>query len=104
MEEQYVEKHEKGYRIAGSRVSLDSIVYAFWDGKSPETIAQSFDTLTLEHVYGAIAFYLSNRSKIDAYLEQMQKDYEARRQAARDADPMFYQKMAQVRQELLTNK
>jgi uncharacterized protein (DUF433 family) len=58
MPTQYVEQHEGAHRVAGSRVSLDSLVYAFWDGKSPETIAQSFPTLTLEQVYGAIAFYL----------------------------------------------
>ena len=53
---QYVEQVEGVYRVAGSRVSLDSIVYAFWEGKSAETIAQSFPTLTLEQVYGAITF------------------------------------------------
>ncbi len=101
MESQYVEKTERGYWVAGSRVSLDSIVYAFWEGQSPETIAQSFDTLTLEQVYGAIAYYLSHRDEINAYLEQARLDYEAKRQAARDADPMFYQKMAEARQQLL---
>jgi hypothetical protein len=48
MHTQYAEQYEGAYRVAGSRVSLDSLVYAFWDGKSPETIAQSFPTLTLE--------------------------------------------------------
>jgi len=97
MHTQYVEQHEGVYRVAESRVSLDSLIYAFWDGKSPETIAQSFPTLTLEQVYGAIAFYLGHRAEIDAYLQQGRRDYEAQRQAARDADPLFYQKMAEVR-------
>jgi uncharacterized protein (DUF433 family) len=100
MHTQYVEQHEGAYRVAGTRVSLDSLVYAFWDGKSPETIAQSFPALTLEQVYGAIAFYLGHRTEIDAYLQQGQRDYEAQRQAARDADPMFYQKMAEARRQM----
>jgi uncharacterized protein (DUF433 family) len=100
MHTQYVERHEGAYRVAGSRVSLDSLVYAFWDGKSPETIAQSFPTLTLEQVYGAMAFYLRHRVEIDAYLQQGRHDYEAQRQAARDADPMFYQKMAEARRQI----
>src|SRR6266487_1883128 len=99
---QYVEQVEGVYRIAGSRVSLDSLVYAFWDGKSAETIAQSFPTLTLEQVYGAIAFYLSHRAAIDAYMAQGRQDYEAMRQAARDADPMFYQKLADARRQRQT--
>ena len=102
MHTQYVEQHEGAYRVAGSRVPLDSLVYAFWDGKSPETSAQSFPTLTLEQVYGAIAFYLGHRAEIDAYLQQSRRDYEAQRQAARDADPMFYQKMAEVRRQMRT--
>jgi len=102
MRMQYVEQHEGVYRITGSRVSLDSLVYAFWDGKSAETIAQSFPTLTLEQVYGAIAFYLSHRAAIDAYMAQGRRDYEAMRQAARDADPMFYQKLADARRQRQT--
>ena len=51
----YVDQFEGGYRVAGTRISLDSIVYAFNSGHSPETIAQSFPVLTLEQVYGSIA-------------------------------------------------
>jgi uncharacterized protein (DUF433 family) len=102
MPTQYVEQHEGVYRVAGSRVSLDSLVYAFWDGKSAETIAQSFPTLTLEQVYGAIAFYLKHRAEIDAYLQQGRRDYDTQRQAAREADPMFYQQMAEARRRMRT--
>ena len=51
---QYVEFHDEGYWIRGTRISLDSIVYAFRDGLSPETIARDcFPSLSLEEVYGA---------------------------------------------------
>ena len=66
----YVEHRDDGYWVAGTRVSLDSIVYAFLNGDSAESIAQSFPLLRLEQVYGAIAFYLGHRAKIDAYLEE----------------------------------
>jgi uncharacterized protein (DUF433 family) len=99
MSNQYVDQREEGYWVAGTRVSLDSIVYAFLDGQTAESIAQSFPVLTLEQVYGAIAFYLANRSEIDIYLTQVRVDFEALRQAARDADPMFYQKLADARRQ-----
>src|SRR5208282_6338724 len=70
MTKQHVEQREGAYRIAGTRVSLDSIVYAFLRGASPESIAQSFPVLTLEEVYGAITFYLGHQAEIDAYLQQ----------------------------------
>ena len=97
MTKQYVEKRGGGYWVARSRVSLDSLIYAFLSGQSAESIAQSFPVLTLEQVYGAIAFYLSNRPENDGYLAQAKNDYEAMRRAAQDADPMFYQKLADAR-------
>ena len=99
MSNAYVEQFEDGYRITDTRVSLDSVVYAFLRGETAEAIAQSFPLLTLEQVYGAIAFYLANRDAVDAYLTERQADYEAQRQAARDADPMFYQKLADARRK-----
>ena len=99
MNKQYVEQRDGGYWVAGTRVSLDSMVYAFLGGQTAETIAQSFPVLTLEQVYGAIAFYLANQPEIDAYLAQTKADFEAMRQAVRNADPMFYQKLSDARRQ-----
>ena len=68
---------------------------------SPESIAQSFPVLTLEQVYGAIAFYLANREMIDEYIRQGEVEYEALRKTSREADPMFYQKMAEAKRQML---
>ncbi len=97
MNKQYVEKIDDIYRLIGTRVSLDSIVYAFWRGQTAESIAQSFPVLTLEQVYGALTFYLANKSEIDAYLKAAEAEFEVLRQAAREQDPMFYQKLADAR-------
>lgn len=94
---EYVEKVEGVYRLVGTRVSLDSVVQAFWRGQTAESIAQSFAVLTLEQVYGALTFYLANKSEVDAYLEQSETEFEAMRKAAREQDPMFYQKLADAR-------
>jgi uncharacterized protein (DUF433 family) len=97
MNKQYVEKMDDMYRLAGTRVSLDSIVHAFWHGQAAESIAQSFPVLTLEQVYGALTFYLANKSEVDTYLEQAEAEFKAMRKAAREQDPMFYQKLADAR-------
>jgi hypothetical protein len=34
MENQYVEKYDEGYWVAGTRVSLDSVILAFLEGLS----------------------------------------------------------------------
>ena len=68
---EYVQQNADGsWRISDTRVSLDSVVHAYWEGKSPEAIAEEFPSLCSEYVYGAIAFYLRNKSEIDAYLSQ----------------------------------
>ncbi len=97
MVEEYVEQRDGGYWIKGSRVSLDSIVYAFHAGQTPESIVQSFPSLVLVQVYGAITFYLESRQLIDAYLAQGEELFEAARKASRDADPEFYRKLEEAR-------
>jgi uncharacterized protein (DUF433 family) len=96
---QYVERTDDAYMVAGTRVSLDSVVYGFLSGQSAESIAQSFPVLTLEQVYGAIAYYLAQRDDVDRYLETRRRDFDARRASARDADPMFYQKLADAKRQ-----
>jgi len=89
MNTSYVEQHAGGYRVAGTRVSLDSLVYAFQAGETAEAIAGQFPVLTLEQVYGAIAWYLAHRDEVDASLEATRIESENLRQAAREADPAF---------------
>ena len=100
MAKDYVEQHDEGYWIAGTRVSLDSVVYAFLEGLSPESIVDSFDTLTLEEVYGAIAFYLGHRDVIDAYLKQSEAQFDEICRRAREANPLLYRKLDEARQQM----
>lgn len=94
MEKLYVEKRDEGYWVAGTRVSLDSVVFAFLDGLSPETIVtECFPVLTLEQVYGAITYYLSHRAELDEYLKQADAEFDALRRRLREADPQFHAKL-----------
>ena len=72
---EYVEHRAGGYYIQGTRVSLDSVVYAFLRGESSDGIVESFPALTLEQVYGSIAFYLAHRETIDPYLEEGKAEF-----------------------------
>ena len=73
----YIQQRDGGYYVAETRVSLDSLVYAFRQGERPETIQQEFPSLSLEQVYGAIAFYLAHQAEVDANIlegeEQVQR-------------------------------
>ena len=64
----YVEYRDAVYRVAGTGISLDSIVQPFLAGHSAEKVAQAFPALRLEQVHGAIAFYLAHRDEVDRHL------------------------------------
>src|SRR5260370_27735069 len=98
MATEYVEQRDGGYWITGTRVSLESVVYAFLRGAAPESIAQSFPILKLEEVYGAITYYLSHRADVDSYLRQHGREFEALRAQARRANPALHQQPAQSTQ------
>ncbi len=89
----YIEYRNDAYWVKGTRISLDSVVYAFQKGVSPESIVQSFPLLTLEQVYGAIAFYLANRTDIDAYLAAEEAAFDAMPQPLQSTDPTLYNKL-----------
>jgi uncharacterized protein (DUF433 family) len=72
-------------RVAGTRVSLDSVVFAFEEGATPEEIAQDFPTLDLAAIYSVLGYYLQHRAEVGQYLErrkvereEMRKEVEAR--------------------------
>lgn len=61
------------WRVSGTRVTLDSLVYSFWEGCSAETIADQFDAVPLADIYLALGYYLKNREEVDAYLQEQRK-------------------------------
>jgi len=68
MSDKYVEKVGHIYRIKDSRIALDSIIYQFRQGRSPEAIQDAFPALSLSQVYGAIDYYLEHQAELDQYL------------------------------------
>ena len=96
MANEHVEQREGVYYLPGSRVSLDSIVYAFREGCSPESIREDFEGLTLAHVYGAIAFYLDHQADIDAYLAQRKEQWAELERQGTPASPDLLARLERV--------
>ena len=97
MSKDYVTQVDGAYRITDTRVSLDSVVYAFLNGLSPESIVDSFPVLTLEQVYGAIAYFLANRAEVDAYLRQEEAEFAAVSLHMQERNALLHQKLAALR-------
>lgn len=76
MFDKYVEKLDNIYRVKDTRIALESLIYQFRAGRSPEAIQDAFPTLSLGQIYGALAFYLDNQAELDAYLAKQEADEE----------------------------
>ena len=63
-------------RVGGTRVRLDTVVYAFNQGASAEEILQQYTSLALSDIYATISYYLQHRGSVDAYLQQRQLEHD----------------------------
>lgn len=59
-------------RVGSTRVTLDTVIAAYRQDETPETIADQYPALSLADVYAAITFYLRHREDVDAYLAEQQ--------------------------------
>jgi uncharacterized protein (DUF433 family) len=102
--DEYIERRNGGYYVAGSRVSLASIVYEFRAGVSPESIRQDFATLSLEQVYGAIAFYLGHQPETASYLAEQEKMWDERERTVQPASLELQERIEEARKRALTRQ
>ncbi len=76
----YIRTDEHGVmRVAKTPISLDSVIYAYQQGHAAESIQQQYPALSLEEVYGGIAFYLANKDAVGQYLKGQEKVWAAER-------------------------
>jgi uncharacterized protein (DUF433 family) len=104
MAKEYIEERDGNYYVADTRISLDSIVHVFRRGDSPETICQNFELLSLEEVYGAMAYYLANQAEIDAYLNRQSEKWADGKRNAEPLPANLREKLMRARDELHTTR
>jgi uncharacterized protein (DUF433 family) len=95
---------EGGWRVTGTRVSLDSVIHAYWNGSSPEQIASDYPTLSLEQVRGAIAFYLQNKEEMDRYMAEQAARWEQFRKESEEKNASLLQRLRAARQAATTRE
>lgn len=67
-------------RVANTRVTLATVVTAFHQGATAETIVQQYPSLTLADVYAVIGYYLRHQNDVDLYLAEQGQEADAIRQ------------------------
>jgi uncharacterized protein (DUF433 family) len=67
-------------RVGGTRVRLETIIYAFKSGCAAEEILLKYPSLNLTDIYAVITYYLWSREEVEAYMEERRRLEEAVRQ------------------------
>jgi len=96
----YVEERNGGLYVAGTRVSLDSVVILFQERASPEKIAHSFPTLKLSQIYGVIAYYLENEKTIKDYIAEGERQFEQEAVPLSRSNPELFARLQAARGEI----
>ncbi len=86
-------------RVGDTRVSLDTVTFAFKQGSTPEEIVADYSTLDLSDVYAVITYYLQNQTEVEDYLQQRQAQ---RDEVRREMEARFPQ--AGLRERLLARR
>lgn len=74
---EYVQLHNGGYYVAGTRIGLDVVSYDFRRGRSAEGIFEAYPSIgSLAKVYGAITFILEHPAEVEAYLKDQERTFE----------------------------
>src|SRR3954453_18511316 len=103
--ENYVDERGSGYYIAGTRISLDSIVNAFQAGESPDEILRSFPSAgPLVKIYGAITFYLENTEKVEAYLKEQDGQWEEFRRIQEKSPSPLVKRLREAKEHAATGQ
>jgi len=99
MSKEFVERREDSFYLVGTRVPLAPLVREFQHGESPEAIRSHYPTLSLEHVYGAITFYLSNKEEAEEDIAN-RKRVEDEFTKTHPTPPHLKEKLERARQQL----
>ena len=103
MQRVFVERRDGSFYLVGSRVPLAHLVREFQDGQPPEAIRSHYPTLSLEQVYGAIAFYLGAQEDVETDIAQRER-VEDEFTKTHPAPARLKTKLEHARQQLLTRR
>ncbi len=99
------EEQDGTIRLTGSRIPLDTIAYEFNQGATAEQIQDSFPSLSLRSIYGAISFYLEHQAAVDDYLRRREQEAVKLRRKVESRPEMadFRERLRRRRAQLISN-
>ena len=86
-------------RIAGTRVSLESVVHHYQQGAAAEEIALRFPALRLADVHSCLAYFLNNQEQVREYVMRQQQKADQLQERI-TADPEQQRGLSQMRERI----
>ena len=89
-------------RVKGTRVGIETILYDYiYRDRSPEAIAKTYSSLTLEQVYATILYYLQNQERVRQYIANWLEWGHQMREEQKRNPPAISDKISQLRKQRL---
>lgn len=86
-------------RIGGTRVRLETALFFFRNGCTPEEIWYKLPSLSLSDIYAVIAYYLQHTEETDSYLQESELKAE---EASREIETL--NPPTEIRERLLARR
>jgi uncharacterized protein (DUF433 family) len=102
LEDYFVIFSPNDIRLKDTRVGIETILYDYiYRNRSPEEIAKTYLSLSLEQVYATILYYLHNQEEINQYLTTWLEWGYQRREEQKHNPPPISERLHQLRAERL---
>jgi hypothetical protein len=83
---------------------ISPVVIPFQQGASAEKIVQSFQSLRLSQVYGAIAYYLENETTVSEYIAEGERELERSAVPLSQTAPELFARLEAARRQMGTKR
>ena len=90
-------------RLKKTRIGIETILYDYiYLSRTPEEIAKTYLSLSLEQVYATVLYYLHNKQEIGEYVTNWLEWGHKMREEQKHNSPPISEKLRQLRVERLT--
>jgi uncharacterized protein (DUF433 family) len=97
-EQSYVRTDNHGViRVGTTQISLDSVVAAWDQGHSTESIRSQYPALSLLQVYGALTWCLEHPDEVEAYLKRQGEVWSQSRAKVEGDPPPVLKRLQEMR-------
>ena len=102
LEDYFVFLATNDIRLKDTRIGIETVLYDYiYRSRTPEEIAKTYLSFSLEQVYATVIYYLHNKEEIDGYLTNWLEWGHKMREEQKHNPPPIFKKLRQLRAERL---